>query len=235
MLQKITSNWRTPALNFTSFKQWTKSCKFSHSYQIVFNKIICKAEWWTCCLLKSLKFSLRRKIKWTKDYVDSILQVHPSSASICKCQLLLYNLHSSGISCKNQLSLLFLWRRKGFLTWEKLEDTQNLNKGCRFSQQSSIKSREQITGNKTLSIDYKQRPFRFNESHRNRESRVETQQLRIESRFWRGSRIECQLTFEQYCMYIYLVPCWEFNTKTSFLVLVIVHCTWGYDTNYLEI
>ena len=128
----------------------------------------------------------------------------------------------------------YFMEEKVFLTWEKLEDTQNLNKGCRFSQQSSIKSREQITGNKTLSIDYKQRPFRFNESHRNRESRVETQQLRIESRFWRGSRIECQLTFEQYCTYIYLVPCWEFNTKTSFLVLVIVHCTWGYDTNYLE-
>ena len=30
-------------------------------------------------------------------------------------------------------------------------------KGCRFSQQSSIKSREQITRNKTLLIDYKQR------------------------------------------------------------------------------
>ena len=32
-----------------------------------------------------------------------------------------------------------------------------MNKGCRFSQQSSIESREQITQNKTLLIDYKQR------------------------------------------------------------------------------
>ena len=29
-------------------------------------------------------------------------QCHPSRASECKCKLLLYNLHSSGISCKNQ-------------------------------------------------------------------------------------------------------------------------------------
>ena len=63
-------------LNFESIKQWTISYKLSHSYQIVFNKIICKAEWWTCCLLKGLKFSLRRKIKWTADYVDSMQQVH---------------------------------------------------------------------------------------------------------------------------------------------------------------
>ena len=35
---------------------------------------------------------------------------------------------------------------------------------------------------------------------RNRESRIETQQSRIESRFSRGLRIECQFTFERYCM-----------------------------------
>ena len=56
--------------------------------------------------------------------------------------------------------------------WEKLEDTQNLNKGCRFSQQSSIKSREQNGLKQTLTIDYKQRPFWFDESRRNRESRL---------------------------------------------------------------
>ena len=68
--------------------------------------------------------------------------------------------------------------------WERLEDAvQNLNKGCRFLQQSRIKSREQITRNKTLLIDYKQRPFQFDESRRNRELTIETQRSRIKSQF----------------------------------------------------
>ena len=129
-------------------------------------------------------------------------KVSPEPCERMQMQLLLYNLHSSGIS---------LWIRRGyagverffFLTWEKLEDAQHLNNGCRFSQQPIIESREKITRNKTLSIDYKQRPFRLDESRRNRESRIETQQSRIEcrfsTRFSQGSRIECQLTFERYC------------------------------------
>ena len=65
--------------------------------------------------------------------------------------------------------------------WEKLEDAQNLNKGCRFSQQLlywvlRVESREQIAWNKTLSIDYKQRPFRFDESCRNQESSVDSRE-----------------------------------------------------------
>ena len=32
-----------------------------------------------------------------------LTQCHPSRASECKCKLLLYNLHSSGISRKNQM------------------------------------------------------------------------------------------------------------------------------------
>ena len=56
---------------------------------------------------------------------------------------------------------------------------------CRFLQQPIIEStcREQITRNNTLSIDYKQRPFRIDDSCRNQDSRIETQQSRIESRF----------------------------------------------------
>ena len=55
---------------------------------------------------------------------------------------------------------------------------------CRFSQQSGIKGRQWITRKWT-----KQRLFRFDESRSN-------QELRLNSR---GSRIKCQLTFEQYC------------------------------------
>ena len=65
--------------------------------------------------------------------------------------------------------------------WEKLEDAQNLNKGCRFSQLSSIKSREQNGLKQTLTIDYKQRPFWFDESCRNRESRLNNWESSLDS------------------------------------------------------
>ena len=78
-----------------------------------------------------------------------------------------------------------------------LEDAQNLNKGCRFSQQSSIESREQITRNKTLLIDYKQRDhsglislagIENQEWRRNNwESRLDS---RLDSRFLILARIE---------------------------------------------
>ena len=62
----------------------------------------------------------------------------------------------------------------------------------------SIESREQITRNKPFIIVCKQRPFRF-ESCRNRESRLNNRESSLDSRFSRGSRIKCQLTFERYC------------------------------------
>ena len=63
-------------------------------------------------------------------------------------------------------------------------------------------------------IETKQRPFQFDESRRNQKSRIETQQSRIESRildswFSQGLRIECQLTFERYCIRQHFVR-WSF-------------------------
>ena len=75
----------------------------------------------------------------------------------CYCIICIHVVREFLARIKHWVEFVIFWSRKIFLTWEKLEDAQNLNKGCRFSQQSSIESREQITRNKTLLIDYKQR------------------------------------------------------------------------------
>ena len=132
------------------------------------------------------------------------------------------NLHTvpfkSKLTCLLQVSILNAIRDSQFLRDSR---TSYRESSCRFLQQPIIEStcREQITRNNTLSIDYKQRPFRIDDSRRNQDSRIETQQSIIESRFStrfsilnsildsqldsrfsRGSRIECQLTFDWYCI-----------------------------------
>ena len=75
----------------------------------------------------------------------------------CYCIICIHVVREFLARIKRWVEFVIFWSRKIFWTWEKLEDAQNLNKGCRFSQQSSIESRGQITQNKTLLIDYKQR------------------------------------------------------------------------------
>ena len=82
----------------------------------------------------------------------------------CKCQqcyciiCIVQEVHAR---IKRWVGFVILQSKKIFLTWEKL------NKGCRFSEVSTIESREQTTRKKTFIIHYKQRPFRFDESRRN--------------------------------------------------------------------
>ena len=92
---------------------------------------------------------------------------------------------SGRLTDRRWVEFVILWSRKiFFLTRENLEDAPNLNKGCRFWQQPIIEStcREQITRNKTLSIDSKKRLFRLDESRRNRELRRNNQESRLDSR-----------------------------------------------------
>ena len=53
---------------------------------------------------------------------------------------------------------------------------KTLNKGCRFCNNRVSRVESEL-------LKTKQRPFRFDESCTNRESRIKTQQSRIKSRF----------------------------------------------------
>ena len=55
-------------------------------------------------------------------------------------------------------------------------------------------------------LETKQRPFWFDESRRNQESRGNNRESTLDSRLSWGSRIECQLTFERYCMLFLIWP-----------------------------
>ena len=118
----------------------------------------------------------------------------------CYCIICIHVVPEFIARIKRWVEFVIFWSRKIFLTWEKLEDAQNLNKGCRFSQQSSIESREQITQNKTLLIDYKQRDRSGSISlagianqesrHKNRESSLDS---RLDSREDRESSVNLLL------------------------------------------
>ena len=59
-----------------------------------------------------------------RTFYDFNAKCHPSRASKCECQLLLYNLHSSEIfqRIKRWLEFVILNSRNIFLMWGKLED-----------------------------------------------------------------------------------------------------------------
>ena len=83
---------------------------------------------------------------------------------------------------KHWVEFVIFRSRKTFLTWKELEDVQNLNKGCRFSQQLRIENWEQITRNKNPIIN--KEAILVDKSRRNRESRIETQQLESSLDSW---------------------------------------------------
>ena len=86
----------------------------------------------------------------------------------CSCIICIHVVQEFLTRIKRWVEFVIFWTlKKTFLTWERLEDAQNLNKGCGFSQQLSIARR-------------------IESKLEERELRIETQQLRI------GSRLDSQ-------------------------------------------
>ena len=108
----------------------------------------------------------------------------------CYCIICIVQKFLARIKCWIEFVILY----SGEIFWceRSQEVAKTWTKVVRFSQQSSIESKEQIK----LKTKW---PFII-DWWVSQESRIETQQsTRLDSRFSRGLRIECQLTFERYC------------------------------------
>ena len=106
--------------------------------------------------------------KWYKMPFEHFFKISTQSATRavranvnvnCSCIICIHVVQEFLTRIKRWVEFVIFWSRKTFLTWERLEDAQNLNNGCGFSQQLSIARRieSKLLETKTLLIDYKQR------------------------------------------------------------------------------